>query len=125
MKILIVFNKYPTKNCKTTHFTYINQALLFSILQDVRKAAKSQIITIYSLIPRQNSLNRIKNHEPILTKILIVFFNKYPTKNCKATHFTYINQALLFSVLQDVRKAAKSQIIAIYSLIPRNISECS
>ena len=60
----------------------------------------------------------------MLTKIIIIFLNKYPTKNCKTIHFTYINQALLYSMLQDVRKEPKElhHIIAIYSFLS-NISE--
>ena len=49
-----------------------------------------------------------KNHDTIiLMKIIIIFLNNCPQKNCRRITFSHINKTLLYSMMQDVRKVAR------------------
>ena len=56
-----------------------------------------------------------KNSEIImLTKVTIIFLNKYSTKSCRTINFMHIKKTFLYSILQHVRKVARNKFMGIF-----------
>ena len=55
------------------------------------------------------------NNETImLTEIIIIFSNKYPTSICRTINFTHIKKTLFYLMLHHVEKVARNKCIRIF-----------